>query len=224
MRALIPLCFLAALAHGQLQHGRVASDFYGNVVWFETGAPPICESLWPTERIMEFSSGGGTSVIAASPLPHLWGGVVAPHTNDNGDLRAYSFYIAGSTSGIGGTSPPSYTGVVRHVTDGWEIRRPGRVALSRDGRWAAFAAGPCRLMDLWTGAETVLPANASSVADDGTLLSSGTRSLGISKPGPEPRRVLPGGRGRAPRTAWPARSARRSRDGSPRRVRARRWP
>ena len=116
---------------------------------------------------------------------------MGPRINDNGDLRAYSFYELRFN---GRNYVAEYTGVVRHVRDGWEVRHPGRVGLSRAGRWAAFAVNsfsvPTLLLDLWTSAETVIPDNAEldSVADDGSLVSWHLRSFVVYRPGAEPRR------------------------------------
>jgi hypothetical protein len=196
MKNLVLLYLLAALAPGQVQNGRVATNYAGAVAIFETAASLAGEAGAPVERIME-NVPGGVAVTATSPLEPLLGGVMGPRTNDNGDLRAYSLYRAGFTSPIGG-APPQFTGVVRHIRDGWEVQYPGRAGLSRDGRWAVFAGtSPIQTLwvDLWTSAESALAGlvlNVDSVADDGSLTATRANSLIVYGPGVAAREfVLP---------------------------------
>ena len=106
---LLLLSLLAAFASGQVQHGRVATDFWGRVVIFETAATPAGESTAPTERIME-SGPGGVRGVASSPSGPYVGGITGPDTNDNGDLVAYSSYRCTITDATGARSTRASSG------------------------------------------------------------------------------------------------------------------
>lgn len=193
LKTIVPGLFLMAVVlPGQEQRGRVAADFSGRLLLFETSAALAGETAAPPERVLE-SADGQVTVTAASELATTWArGVSAPRTDDHGGLRAYSFWEMQYTGGIGGGRTPRYTtGVVRHARGGWEVRRPGRVGLSRDGRWAVFAQPAQTLwLDLWTGTEYVVPGyvfNVDSVADDGSVVLCSRRKLILARPGQEMR-------------------------------------
>lgn len=181
---------MAAILPGQEQRGRVATDFSGRLLLSETSAALAGETTAPPERVLE-SADGRVTVTAASELEAWRGGVIAPRTDDHGGLRAYSYYVQGYTSPIGGTRPAQFDGVVRHVQDGWEVRRPGRVGLSRAGRWAVFAGHDPKQtlwLDLWTETEYLASGyvfNVDSVADDGSTVLCSQHRLIMAKPGQE---------------------------------------
>ena len=90
-RLLLLLSLLGLPASAQLQRGRIAVDAYNSNVLFETTGSLIGETTAAVERIMEFGRGTVTITATSPPAPPL-GGVMGPRINDNGDLRAYSFY------------------------------------------------------------------------------------------------------------------------------------
>ncbi len=190
MRLLLAASLFAALASAQFQTGRIATDYFGHVSLFESGIP-LRGGTSGVDHILSWDGSLMRSEEDASSTPSI-DGVAWPHTNDIGTLRAVTQYRVGLCFAIGGCAPPTYTGIVRNVQDGWEFRRPGRAVISHEGRWAAFSS--LRLwrttwVDLWTGQETAadLALNPTAMADDGTLVTPIGSTLAIHTPGLEPR-------------------------------------
>ncbi len=183
---------IATMAVGQTQSGRLATDWTGRVIVVES-MDPLQGDTGGLERILSFEDGLGRTEAATNATGGS-GGVIGPKTNDNGDLRGYTFYRHGMCFPIGGCSRTTFEGVVRHARDGWEVRHEGRLGLSREGRWAVFAGANFGTVwvDLWTGESTVLSERelgVGSVADDGSIAAPGENEVVVYGPGREPRRV-----------------------------------
>lgn len=183
--------FLYALsAHAQYQSARIATDFTGGVVLIESSAA-LRGGTSGLDHILAFDNGSpSTEAVGASSS--IYAGVAYPFVNDIGSLRAFTL-TRPPFCGFGGCGSPPYAGVVRNVRDGWEISYPGRAAISREGRWAAFSSIPLQRttwVDLWTATETTVndALDVSAMADDGTLVTPRGRILLASTPGRETRR------------------------------------
>lgn len=189
MRLLFLVLFSAAAAWAQFQSGRVAANYSGSVFVIESTAALRGGTSGP-EHILAFDDGAGsTMAVAGTSSTHK--GLAYPFANDHGDLRAYTL-IAPPICTPMGCYTPSYEGVVVQSRDGWEVRRPGRAVISREGRWAAFssyAPPQTSWLDLWTGDETTVDGvlNVAAMADDGTLVTPRDQALLLSTPGREPR-------------------------------------
>lgn len=179
----------AGLAGAQLQAGRVSTDYRGGTILMESTAALAGEGRWTGERILEWTE--GQIAITAAGVPGAWqSGVIRPMTNDHGHLRAYSYWERSPSGGPASGSPgaPRYVGVVRHVDDGWEVRRDGLVELSREGRWAVFTDN-LRIrtvwLDLWLDEEFVVEGRAifpARVADDGAVVWLEGERLIVQRP------------------------------------------
>lgn len=190
MRHFCLVLFTAASAWAQVQSGRLAANYRGSIIVIESTAALHGGTSGP-EHILAFDDGAGFTVAVAGSSP-LYRGVAYPFANDHGDLRAYTLTRPSICGFLGGCSGPGYEGVVLQSRDGWEVHRPGRAVISREGRWAAFSsfAPPhTSWLDLWTGDEPAVEETLSvtSMADDGTLVTPREQALLVSAPGREPR-------------------------------------
>jgi hypothetical protein len=191
MRHLFLILFSAAAAWAQFQSGRLATNYSGNVVVIESTAALRGGTSGP-EHILAFEDGAG-STMAVADTSSFYQGLSYPVANDHGDLRAYTL-TRPPICHLGGCNDIKWEGVVLQSRDGWEVHRPGRAVISREGRWAAFSSFTPQhtsWLDLWTGDETAVDETlgVTAMADDGTLVTPREQTLLVSTPGREPRRL-----------------------------------
>lgn len=196
VRSFAILCLLLTLSSpASAQTAGVAADYSGRVVLFGSTAPLVGEPPGSTPNVFEIAD-GKTRIVAVKPpsfllLERLGGWAV--QMNDAGDLQGYSFSAMVGGAHPTPVSPISHHTVLRNVRDGWEMNSGGYIVLSRDGRWAVFTNEiqftlVSVLVDLWSGQRTSLPAGSViwSVADNGSVVLKGSKSLALHRPGESP--------------------------------------
>ncbi|MGJ5820215.1 hypothetical protein [Paludibaculum fermentans] len=196
------LLLIAAASVAEAQFSILATDASASHVRF-TGGTLRNDPSGPQAGLYEWSA-GVAGLVPAATGPAGYGGFLRPALSDGGEVMAWTlenpnWWLSNPIGGPGYAWTAHYYGMVEN-RNGQRWGRAGKVELSRNGRWAWFAAEaknipgaaeglvPAAAVDLWTGQE--FPASGIlpfSVADDGTaIVTTGSGSIALLKPGGSP--------------------------------------